>query len=142
MSRKSPNRTPHDEAIAIIEQLVSKNLGGDLEATPTRNAADSESTQTSAPTLAHPPASSGSAPTHPTQTMCAIEGPLHSQVSLAEAVLPDFFSGASEGSLIKPVPSLPRQRPSTRCGHRRCRMPSSFPPGQRASLAVGPICRR
>ena len=33
MSRKSSNRTPHDEAVANIEQLVTKNLGGSLEAT-------------------------------------------------------------------------------------------------------------
>ncbi len=32
MSRKSSSRTPHDEAVAIIEQLVTKNLGGSLEA--------------------------------------------------------------------------------------------------------------
>ena len=32
-SRKSSKRTPHDEAVAIIEQLVTKNLGGSLEAT-------------------------------------------------------------------------------------------------------------
>ena len=32
ISRKSSSRTPHDEAVAIIEQLVTKNLGGSLEA--------------------------------------------------------------------------------------------------------------
>ena len=32
MSQKSSSRAPHDEAVAIIEQLVTKNLGGSLEA--------------------------------------------------------------------------------------------------------------
>lgn len=44
MSRKSPNRTPHDEAVAIIEQLVTKNLGGDLEATGACNQCSEELT--------------------------------------------------------------------------------------------------
>ena len=37
MSRRSSNCTPHDEAVAIIEQLVTKNLGGHLEATAACN---------------------------------------------------------------------------------------------------------
>ena len=37
MSLGSSNRTPHDEAVAIIDQLVTKNLGGNLEATAACN---------------------------------------------------------------------------------------------------------
>ncbi len=37
MSRKSSGRTPHNEAVAIIEQLVTRNLGGNLEATAACN---------------------------------------------------------------------------------------------------------
>ena len=37
MSRKSPNRTPHDKAVSIIEKLVTKNLGGNLESTAACN---------------------------------------------------------------------------------------------------------
>ena len=37
MSRKSSNRSPHEEAVAIIEQLVTKNLGGNLDATASCN---------------------------------------------------------------------------------------------------------
>ena len=37
MSRMSSNRTPHDEAVVIIEQLVTNNLGGKLEATAACN---------------------------------------------------------------------------------------------------------
>ena len=44
MSRKSPNRTPHDEAVAIIEQLVAKNLGGNLYATAACNQCSEELT--------------------------------------------------------------------------------------------------
>ena len=44
MSRRSSNRTPHDEAVAIIEQLVTKNLGGDLEATASCNQCSEELT--------------------------------------------------------------------------------------------------
>ena len=33
MSRKSPNHTPHEKAVGIIAQLVTKNLGGSLDAT-------------------------------------------------------------------------------------------------------------
>ena len=33
MPRKSPDQTPHAEAVSIIEELVAKNLGGNLEAT-------------------------------------------------------------------------------------------------------------
>ena len=33
MSRESSNRTPHEEAVSIIEKLSTKNLGGNLEAT-------------------------------------------------------------------------------------------------------------
>ena len=44
MSRKSPNRTPHDEAVAIVEQLVTKNLGGNLEATAACNQCSEELT--------------------------------------------------------------------------------------------------
>ena len=44
MSRKSSNRTPHDEAVAIIEQLVTTNLGGDLEATAACNQCSEELT--------------------------------------------------------------------------------------------------
>ena len=44
MSRKSPNRTPHDAAVAIIEQLVTKNLGGNLEATAACNQCSEELT--------------------------------------------------------------------------------------------------
>ena len=43
-SRKLSNRTPHDEAIAIIEQLVTKNLGGNLEATASCNQCSEEIT--------------------------------------------------------------------------------------------------
>lgn len=32
MSRKSPQLTPHNEAISLIERLVTKNLGGTLKA--------------------------------------------------------------------------------------------------------------
>ena len=44
MSRKSRNRTPHDEAVAIIERLVMKNLGGNLEATAACNQCSEELT--------------------------------------------------------------------------------------------------
>ena len=44
MSRKSSKRTPHDEAVAIIEQLVTKNLGGNLEATASCNQCSEELT--------------------------------------------------------------------------------------------------
>ena len=44
MSRMSSNRTPHDEAVAIIEQLVTKNLGGTLEATAACNQCSEELT--------------------------------------------------------------------------------------------------
>ena len=44
MSRKSSNRTPHDEAVAIIEHLVTKNLGGNLEATASCNQCSEELT--------------------------------------------------------------------------------------------------
>ena len=37
MSRKPSNRTPHQEAVAIIEHLVTKNLGGSLAATAACN---------------------------------------------------------------------------------------------------------
>ena len=37
MSRMSSSRTPHDEAVVIIEQLVTNNLGGKLEATAACN---------------------------------------------------------------------------------------------------------
>ncbi len=37
MSRMSSNRTPHDEAVVIMEQLVTNNLGGKLEATAACN---------------------------------------------------------------------------------------------------------
>lgn len=33
MPRKSPNHTPHEEAVSIIEKLVTRNLGRNLEAT-------------------------------------------------------------------------------------------------------------
>ena len=42
MSRKSPNPTPHEEAVSIIEQLVTKNLGGNLEATAACNLCSEE----------------------------------------------------------------------------------------------------
>ena len=44
MSRKSSNRTPHDEAVATIEQLVTKNLRGNLEATASCNQCSEELT--------------------------------------------------------------------------------------------------
>lgn len=44
MSRKSPNRTPHDEAVAIVEQLVTKSLGENLEATAACNQCSEEFT--------------------------------------------------------------------------------------------------
>ena len=44
MTRRSPKRTPHDEAVAIIEQLVIKSLGGDLEATAACNQCSEELT--------------------------------------------------------------------------------------------------
>ena len=44
MSRKSSNRTPHDEAVAIIEQLLTENLGGNLEATAACNQCSEELT--------------------------------------------------------------------------------------------------
>ena len=44
MSRKSPNHTPHEKAVGIIEQLVTKNLGGSLEATATCNQCNGELT--------------------------------------------------------------------------------------------------
>ena len=44
MSRKSSSRTPHDEAVAIVEQLVTKNLGGKLEATAACNQCSEELT--------------------------------------------------------------------------------------------------
>lgn len=44
MSPKSSKRTPHDEAVAIIEQLVTKNLGGTLEATASCNQCSEEIT--------------------------------------------------------------------------------------------------
>ena len=44
MSRKSLSRTPHDEAVAIIEQLVTNNLGGNLEATAACNQCSEELT--------------------------------------------------------------------------------------------------
>ena len=44
MSRKSSNRTPHDEAVAIIEQLLAKNLGGNLESTASCNQCSEEIT--------------------------------------------------------------------------------------------------
>ena len=37
MSRKPSKRTPHQEAVAIIEHLVTKNLGGSLAATAACN---------------------------------------------------------------------------------------------------------
>ena len=37
ISRKSSKHTPHNEAVTIIEQLVTKNLGGNLEATAACN---------------------------------------------------------------------------------------------------------
>ncbi len=43
-SRKLSNRTPHDESVAIIEQLVTKNLGGNLEATALCNQCGEEIT--------------------------------------------------------------------------------------------------
>ena len=44
MSRRSSNRTPHDEATAIIEHLVTRNIGGDLEATAACNHGSEELT--------------------------------------------------------------------------------------------------
>ena len=44
MSRRSSNRTPHGEAVAIIEQLVTKNLGGNLDATAACNQCSEELT--------------------------------------------------------------------------------------------------
>ena len=44
MSRRSSNRTPHDEAVAIIEQLVTKKLGGNLDATAACNQCSEELT--------------------------------------------------------------------------------------------------
>ena len=44
MSRKSSKRTPHDEALAIIEQLATKNLGGTLDATAACNQCSEELT--------------------------------------------------------------------------------------------------
>ncbi len=43
-SRKSSNRTPHNEAVAIIEHLVTKNLGGSLAATAACNQCSEELT--------------------------------------------------------------------------------------------------
>ena len=43
-SRKSSPRTPHDEAVTIIERLVTKNLGGNLEATASCNQCSEEIT--------------------------------------------------------------------------------------------------
>ncbi len=43
-SRKSSNRTPHGEAVAIIEQLVTKNLGGNLDVTAACNQCSEELT--------------------------------------------------------------------------------------------------
>ncbi len=42
MSRESPNRTPHDEAVSIIERLVTTNLGGNLGATAACNQCSEE----------------------------------------------------------------------------------------------------
>ena len=42
MSRKSPNLTPHEEAVSTIEKLVTKNLGGNLEATVACNQCSEE----------------------------------------------------------------------------------------------------
>ena len=44
MSRRSSNLTPHNEAVAIIERLVAKNLGGNLEATAACNQCSEEIT--------------------------------------------------------------------------------------------------
>lgn len=44
MSRKLPDRTPHDEALAIVVNLVTKNLEGDLEATAACNQCGEELT--------------------------------------------------------------------------------------------------
>ena len=44
MSRKPSNRTPHNRAVAVIEQLVTKNLGGILEATTACNQCSEELT--------------------------------------------------------------------------------------------------
>ena len=44
MPRKSSRPTPHDEAVAIIENLVTKNLGGKLEATASCNQCSEEIT--------------------------------------------------------------------------------------------------
>ena len=44
MSRKSPNHTPHEEAVSTIEKLVTENLRGNLEATAACNQCSEELT--------------------------------------------------------------------------------------------------
>ena len=44
MSRKSPNHTPHEQAVSIIERLAITNLGGNLEATVACNQCSEELT--------------------------------------------------------------------------------------------------